>query len=86
MLDLNSIGRKCKPQKLEGNGLVVECLTQDRGTPVLASPASLRCVLEQDTLILAKYWFQPRKTRPYIAERLLMGRKESNQANKECLT
>ena len=27
---------------------------------------------------------QPRKTRPFIAERLLMGRKESNQANKSC--
>ena len=26
---------------------------------------------------------QPRKTRPYITERLLMGRKESNQTNKE---
>ena len=25
---------------------------------------------------------QPRKTRPFIAERLLMGRKESNQTNK----
>ena len=53
MLDLNSIGRKCKPQKLGGNGLVVECLTQDRGAPVQASTASLHCVLEQDTFILA---------------------------------
>ena len=26
--------------------------------------------------------FQPRKTHPYITERLLMGRKESNQTNK----
>ena len=26
---------------------------------------------------------QPRKTRPYITERLLMGRKESNQTNKK---
>ena len=31
--------------------------------------------LEQDTFILA----QPRKTRPCLTERLLMGRKESNQ-------
>ena len=29
---------------------------------------------------------QPRKTRPYITERLLMGRKESNQTNKKCRT
>ena len=27
---------------------------------------------------------QPRKTRPFITERLLMGRKESNQTNKTC--
>ena len=26
---------------------------------------------------------QPRKTRPYINERLLMGRKESNQTNQQ---
>ena len=26
---------------------------------------------------------QPRKTRPFITERLLMGRKESNQTNKQ---
>ena len=26
--------------------------------------------------------FQPRKTQPFITERLLMGRKESNQASK----
>ena len=28
---------------------------------------------------------QPRKTRPFITERLLMGRKESNQTNKQKL-
>ena len=27
---------------------------------------------------------QPRKSRPFITERLLMGRKESNQTNKIC--
>ena len=26
---------------------------------------------------------QPRKTRPFITERLLMGRKDSNQTNKQ---
>ena len=31
------------------------------------------------SLVLVK----PRKTRPYITERLLMGRKESNQTNKQ---
>ena len=29
---------------------------------------------------------QPRKTRPVITERLLMGRKESNQTNKQTYT
>ena len=28
---------------------------------------------------------QPRKTRPYLTERLLMGRKESNQINKQTI-
>ena len=29
---------------------------------------------------------QPRKTRPFITERLLMGRKESNQTNKQIIS
>ena len=60
---------------------VVECLIWDRGPQVWASLAWLRCVLEQDILILV----QPRKTRPYITERLLMGRKESIQTNKQTI-
>ena len=42
-------------------------------------------VLEQDiypSLVLGK----PRKTRPCITERLLMGRRESNQTNKQMNT
>ena len=38
-------------------------------------------VLEQGTFYLSLVLVQPRKTRPYITERLLMGRKESNQTN-----
>ena len=38
-------------------------------------------VLEQDTFILAKYWFNPGSP-SRITERLLSGRKESNQTNK----
>ena len=34
----------------ERSGTVVECLTEELRVP--ASPVSLRCVLEQDTLIL----------------------------------
>ena len=36
MLNLNSRGRKCAPQRWGLNGSVVECLTQDRGAPVQA--------------------------------------------------
>ena len=56
---------------------MVECLTQDQGPPVRAS---LRCASHiNPSLVLV----QPRKTRPFITERLLMGRKESNQTNKQ---
>ena len=54
---------------------------ETEGPRVRASPASLLCVLEQEhnpSLVLV----QPRKTRPFITERLLMGRKESNQTKK----
>ena len=67
----------------ECSGSVVECLTRDRG----AAGSSLTgvtalCPLARHinpSLIM----FQPRKTRPYITERLLMGRKGSNQTNKQ---
>ena len=39
-------------------------------------------VLEQDTLYPSLALVQPRKIRSYITERLFMGRKESNQTNK----
>ena len=60
---------------------MVGCLAQDRG----AAGSSLTgvtalCPLTRHidpSLILV----QPRKTRTYITERLLMGRKESNQTN-----
>ena len=39
-------------------------------------------VLEQDTIYLSLVLVQPRKTGPCLTERLLMGRKESNQKNK----
>ena len=56
---------------------------ETEGPRVWASPASLRCVLEQDILINPSLvMVQPTKTCPYITERLLMGRKESNQTNK----
>ena len=66
----------------ERSGSVAECLTRDRG----AAGSSLTGVTAlcpwarhmYPSLVLV----QPRKTRPFITERLLMGRKESNQTNK----
>ena len=67
----------------ERSGSVVECLTQDRR----AAGSSLTGVTVlcpwarhiNPSLVLV----QPRKTRPFITERLLMGRKESYQTNKQ---
>ena len=66
----------------ERSGLVVECFTRDRG----AAGSSLTGVTAlwslskniNPSLVLV----QPRKTRPSIIERLLMGGKESNQTDK----
>ena len=80
----------CHSQKncRERSGSEVECLTRDRGaagsslTGVTALCPSARHI--NPSLVLV----QPRKTHPYITERLLMGRKESYQTNhsqKNCL-
>ena len=64
------------------SGSVVECLTRDqRGRGF--EPQSRRCVVSlsktyNPSLVLV----QSRETRPYITEKLVMGRKESNQTNK----
>ena len=71
--------------KRERSGSVVERLTQDRRAGGLSLTAvtalwslSKTHLSNYPSLVLV----QPRKTRPYITERLLMGRKESNQTNK----
>ena len=50
---------------------------------VRASPASLRCGPLARHIYPSLVLVQPRKTRPCLTERLLMGRKESNQTNKQ---
>ena len=55
------------------------------GCRVRASPASLRCGPWARHIYPSLVLVQPRKNRPYITERLLMGRKESNQTNKKTL-
>ena len=76
---------KCTPEfyflRIGTGSAVVECLTRDRGaaglslTGVIALCPCARHI--NPSLVLV----QPRKTHPYITERLLMGRKESNQIN-----
>ena len=69
-------------QPVELRSAVVDCLTLDRGaensslTGVTALCPWARHI--NPSLVLV----QPRKTCPFITERLLMGRKESNQTNK----
>ena len=60
----------------EGSGSVVVCATRDRGF----KPHGRHCVVSLNkninpSLVLV----QPRKTRPFITERWLMGHKESIQ-------
>ena len=74
--------RKCR----ERSGSVVECLTRDRraaGSSLTGVTALWSLSKTHPSLVLV----EPRKTRPYITERLLMGRKESNQTKPpKCVT
>ena len=67
----------------ERSDSVVQCLTRDRG----AAGSSLTGVTALWSLSKTHYsslvLVQPRKTRPCLTERLLMGHKESNQTNKQ---
>ena len=67
----------------ERSGSVVECLTPDRRAP----GSSLTGVTALWSLSKTHYpslvLVQHRKTRPCLTERLLMGRKESNQTKQE---
>ena len=51
--------------------------------PRQASPASLRCGPRARHIYPSLVLVQPRKTRPCLTERLLIGRKESNQTDKQ---
>ena len=62
------------------SGRVLDSRPKDRGF----EPYRCHCVVSlskniNPSLVLV----QPRKTRPFITERLLMGRRESNQTNKQ---
>ena len=66
----------------ERSGSVVECLTRDRRAAGSSLTASLRCGPWARHIYPSLVLVQPRKTRPSLPERLLMGRKEPNQTNK----
>ena len=79
MSDLNYMYSK-GPYR-ERSGSMVECLTGDRRArgSSLTGVTALWSRHIYPSLVLV----QPRKTRPYITEKLLMGRKELNQTNKQ---
>ena len=58
---------------------MVECLTRDRGTAGLRLTGVTALWSSSKTHLSSLVLVQPRKTCPYIAERLLMGGKESNK-------
>ena len=69
----------------ERSGSVVECLTRDRRDAGF-EPHRRHCVVSLSKKIYPSLVLvQPRKTRPFITERLLMGRKESNQTKIQCI-
>ena len=57
-------------------------MLDSRPTTGLDSPASLRCGPYARHIYPSLVLVKPRKIHPYITERLLMGRKESNQTKK----
>ena len=80
MLHFISVCTVCYNKNTWGrSGSVVEYLTRDRraaGSSLTGIVVSLSKNINPSLVLV-----QPRKTRPFIAERLLMGRKEVNQTN-----
>ena len=64
---------------VERSGSAVECLTRDRGAADLSVTSVTALWSLSKTHYPSLVLVQPRKTRPCLTERLLMGRKESNQ-------
>ena len=68
---------RIKTLRREHSGSVVKCLTRDREV----EPCRRHCVVVlEHSLVLV----QSRKTHPCLTNRLLMGRKETNQAKTWC--
>ena len=71
---------------MDHSGSVVGRLTRDRGPRVRASLASLALCPWARQINPSLVLVQPRKTCPHATERLLMGRKESNQTKSNDLS
>ena len=64
------------------SGSVVECLTRDRGDACSSLTGVTALCPWANYINPSLVLVQPRKTRSYITERVLMGRKESQQTNR----
>ena len=64
---------------------MVECLSRDRGPAGLSLTAVTALCPWASHINPSLVLLQPRKSRPFITERLLMGRKESNQTKSSIL-
>ena len=74
---------KLQKHKREPSGSVVECLTRDLARGRGLEPHQHHYVVSLSKNINPSFVLvQPRKTLPFITERLLMGRKESNKQTK----
>ena len=86
---MNSFFLQCRPWQdaiekgWERRSFVVECLTRDWGAVGSSLTGLTMLCLWARNINSSLVLVQPRKTLPYITERLLMGRKESNQTNKQ---
>ena len=82
-MEFHNTAKRTDPFLIQGaqwlSGRVLDSRSKGRGF----EPHRRHCVVSlskniNPSLVLV----QPRKTRPFITERLLMGRKESNQTNR----
>ena len=75
-------GRKQHLNGWERSGSVVECLTRDRGAAGSSLTGFTALCPRARHINPSVVLVQTRKTCPFITERLLIGRKETNQTNK----
>ena len=77
------VASSCEPIPCLFGGAVVECLTRDQGAAGSSLTGVTALWSSSKTGYPSLLLVQPRKTRPCLTERLLMGCKKSNQTNKQ---